>query len=128
MQLNCEKNIVKAFHVISQHANSNSCCDLAYSILNNSNLTTRNANSLVTSDLPWHESRNKILTRVHSVIWRYEDKSQFPPQTLTQHPSATLIKTHSLTPTHKSSQPRPQGFNLQLASLGIKHLLGKGVE
>ena len=96
MQLNCEKNIVKAFHVISQHANSNSCCDLAYSVLNNSNLTTRNANSLVTSDLPWHESRNKILTTVHNVIWPYEVKSQFPPQTLTQHPSATLIKTHSL--------------------------------
>ena len=87
-------------------------------LLNNSNLTTRNANSLVTSDLPWHKSRNKMLITVHNVIWPYEVNSQFPLPTLTQNPSATLrLKIQLINPAY-----------LKLASLGIKHFLGKVVE
>ena len=111
-----KKNIVKAFK------RDLTTCKLQFGLrlrlLNNSNLSTHNANSLVTSDLPWHKSRNKILTTVHSVIWPYEVNSQFPPPTLTQNPSATLrLKIQLINPAY-----------LQLASLGIKHFLRKVVE
>ena len=99
IHLNCEKNIVKAFK--RDLTNCKLQFVLRLRLLNNSNLTTHNANSLVTSDLPWHKSRNEILNTVHSVIWPYEVNSQFPPPTLTQNPSATLIKTWNVT--HKSS-------------------------
>ena len=62
IHLNCEKNTVKAFK--RDLTTYKLQFVLRLRLPNNSNLTTHN--SLVTSDLPWHKSRNKILTTVHS--------------------------------------------------------------
>ena len=88
---------------------------------NNSNLATHN--SLVTSDLPWHKSRSKILTTVHSQTTIASSEQRY----LALRSQLTTSTTNFNTKPIDAFKDLKSNY-LQLASLGIKHFLGKGVE
>ena len=119
IHVNCEKNTVKAFK------RDLTTCKLQFVLRlrlpNNSNLATHN--SLVTSDLPWHKSRSKILTTVHSQTTIASSEQRY----LALRSQLTTSTTNFNTKPIDAFKDLKSNY-LQLASLGIKHFLGKGVE